>query len=271
MDGEPASSAGRRIASGSSTRPSADGEQSPGILAEQAGKSWRSHTSFARLRGRHHRGGLSRSPRPANFEFGAGDLTRGARARSYAAWRATSRQDIEAAWNAGGAIPSGRASTRSSRRATFHIERKAADDSRGRQGSGSGGPSRRAPRVHRGTSSSHPRTARGRTSSYMAEVIQIALRRGREHESNVPDTRRLTRCPREYAPDVHRPCTGSCPGPAGRDRLRALPRRPRDGRGELAWRGCGPGCRQVECAINGIGERAGNASLEEIVMLLTHA
>ncbi|HWF32554.1 MAG TPA: alpha-isopropylmalate synthase regulatory domain-containing protein, partial [Solirubrobacteraceae bacterium] len=28
------------------------------------------------------------------------------------------------------------------------------------------------------------------------------------------------------------------------------------------------GCRQVECAINGIGERAGNASLEEIAMLL---
>ena len=31
---------------------------------------------------------------------------------------------------------------------------------------------------------------------------------------------------------------------------------------------CWPGARQVECAINGIGERAGNASLEEIVMLL---
>jgi 2-isopropylmalate synthase len=28
------------------------------------------------------------------------------------------------------------------------------------------------------------------------------------------------------------------------------------------------GARQVECAINGIGERAGNASLEEFVMLL---
>src|SRR5271166_6502327 len=28
------------------------------------------------------------------------------------------------------------------------------------------------------------------------------------------------------------------------------------------------GCRQVECSINGIGERAGNASLEEIAMLL---
>ena len=31
------------------------------------------------------------------------------------------------------------------------------------------------------------------------------------------------------------------------------------------------GARQVECTINGIGERAGNASLEEIVMLLAHA
>src|SRR5918998_59954 len=28
------------------------------------------------------------------------------------------------------------------------------------------------------------------------------------------------------------------------------------------------GARQVECAVNGIGERAGNASLEEVVMLL---
>ena len=29
------------------------------------------------------------------------------------------------------------------------------------------------------------------------------------------------------------------------------------------------GARQVECTINGIGERAGNAALEEIVMALT--
>ena len=27
------------------------------------------------------------------------------------------------------------------------------------------------------------------------------------------------------------------------------------------------GCRQVECTVNGVGERAGNASLEEIVMI----
>jgi 2-isopropylmalate synthase len=31
----------------------------------------------------------------------------------------------------------------------------------------------------------------------------------------------------------------------------------------------GAGARQVECTVNGIGERAGNASLEEIVMLLS--
>jgi 2-isopropylmalate synthase len=35
-----------------------------------------------------------------------------------------------------------------------------------------------------------------------------------------------------------------------------------------SYAGIQAGARQVECAINGIGERAGNASLEEIVMLL---
>src|SRR2546430_8249506 len=35
-----------------------------------------------------------------------------------------------------------------------------------------------------------------------------------------------------------------------------------------SFAGLQAGCRQVECAVNGIGERAGNASLEEIVMLL---
>src|SRR3954465_15309478 len=35
-----------------------------------------------------------------------------------------------------------------------------------------------------------------------------------------------------------------------------------------SFAGLQAGARQVECAINGLGERAGNASLEEIVMLL---
>ena len=33
-------------------------------------------------------------------------------------------------------------------------------------------------------------------------------------------------------------------------------------------RPCENGARQVECTINGIGERAGNAALEEIVMAI---
>ena len=32
--------------------------------------------------------------------------------------------------------------------------------------------------------------------------------------------------------------------------------------------GVSAGARQVECTINGIGERAGNAALEEIVMAM---
>src|SRR5690606_14678519 len=35
-----------------------------------------------------------------------------------------------------------------------------------------------------------------------------------------------------------------------------------------SYAGVQAGARQVECAVNGLGERAGNASLEEIVMLL---
>src|ERR671920_43077 len=35
-----------------------------------------------------------------------------------------------------------------------------------------------------------------------------------------------------------------------------------------SFAGVQAGARQVECAVNGIGERAGNASLEELIMLL---
>ena len=33
----------------------------------------------------------------------------------------------------------------------------------------------------------------------------------------------------------------------------------------------GAGARQVECTVNGLGERAGNAAMEEIVMALQDA
>ena len=47
---------------------------------------------------------------------------------------------------------------------------------------------------------------------------------------------------------------------------RALPQRP--GPGVANSLAAVSGARQVECTINGIGERAGNAALEEVVMAL---
>src|SRR6202522_1232744 len=99
---------------------------------------------------------------------------------------------------------------------------------------------------------------------YMAEVIQIALDEGAS-TINVPDTVGYT-IPSEYAAmftELYRLVPGlrevtvsvHCHDDLGLAVANSLA-------------GLEAGCRQVECAINGIGERAGNASLEEIVMLL---
>ena len=99
---------------------------------------------------------------------------------------------------------------------------------------------------------------------YMAEVIQIALEEGAT-TINVPDTVGYT-MPREYAAmfeELYRlvPALGEvtvsvhCHDDLGLAVANSLA-------------GVEAGCRQVECAINGIGERAGNASLEEVAMLL---
>ncbi len=99
---------------------------------------------------------------------------------------------------------------------------------------------------------------------YMAEVISVALEEGAT-TINVPDTvgyalpgeygamfeelYRLVPRLREVTVSVH------CHDDLGLAVANSLA-------------GIEAGCRQVECAVNGIGERAGNASLEEIVMLL---
>ena len=99
---------------------------------------------------------------------------------------------------------------------------------------------------------------------YMAEVIAIALDEGAT-TINVPDTVGYT-MPREYAAmfeELYRlvpglrevVVSGHCHDDLGLAVANSLA-------------SVEAGCRQVECAINGIGERAGNASLEEIVMLL---
>ena len=99
---------------------------------------------------------------------------------------------------------------------------------------------------------------------YMAEAISVALEEGAT-TINVPDTVGYA-LPGEYRAmfdELYRLVPGlrdvtvsvHCHDDLGLAVANSLA-------------GIEAGCRQVECAINGIGERAGNASLEEIVMLL---
>src|SRR5919107_1197605 len=99
---------------------------------------------------------------------------------------------------------------------------------------------------------------------FTAEVLQIALDEGAT-TINIPDTVGYT-MPDEYAATLTRlyelvpelrgvTLSVHCHDDLGLAVANSLS-------------GVAAGARQVECAINGIGERAGNASLEEIVMLI---
>src|SRR5271169_1005480 len=99
---------------------------------------------------------------------------------------------------------------------------------------------------------------------FTAAVVQVAIDEGAV-TINIPDTVGYA-IPQEFAaflarlyelvPDLHRVVLSvHCHDDLGLAVANSLA-------------GIEAGCRQVECAINGIGERAGNASLEEIVMLL---
>ena len=99
---------------------------------------------------------------------------------------------------------------------------------------------------------------------FMAEVIQIALDEGAT-TINVPDTVGYT-MPNEYAEMFRRLYELV---PALRDVTVSVHCHNDLGLAVAnSFAGLAAGARQVECAVNGIGERAGNASLEEIVMLL---
>ncbi|WP_027007261.1 2-isopropylmalate synthase [Conexibacter woesei] len=99
---------------------------------------------------------------------------------------------------------------------------------------------------------------------FTAEVLQIALDEGAT-TINIPDTVGYA-TPDEFAgfltklyelvPDLRRAVLSvHCHDDLGLAVANSLA-------------GLGAGARQLECAVNGIGERAGNASLEELIMLL---
>ena len=100
---------------------------------------------------------------------------------------------------------------------------------------------------------------------FTAEVIAARHRRGRDDDQHprhgrLRDAGRVRRLPRPA-------CTTLVPGL--RDVVLSVHCHDDLGLAVAnSLAGVQAGARQVECAINGIGERAGNASLEEIVMLL---
>ena len=99
---------------------------------------------------------------------------------------------------------------------------------------------------------------------FTAEVLQIALDEGAT-TINVPDTVGYA-MPDEYA-EMWRRLYELVPGLA---KVTTSVHCHNDLGLAVAnsFAGVSAGARQVECAVNGIGERAGNASLEEIVMLM---
>src|SRR2546427_36907 len=173
----------------------------------------------------------------------------------------TSKQDIDAAWNAVKDAQRPRIHTFIAT-SDIHIERKlqtTREDVKGQV--------RAAVAQARGYTDDvefSPEDGSRSDVEYMAEVIAIALEEGAT-TINVPDTVGYT-MPREYAamfaelyrllPDLRDVVVSvHCHDDLGLAVANSLA-------------GVEAGCRQVECAVNGIGERAGNASLEEIVMLL---
>ncbi|HEV2999187.1 MAG TPA: 2-isopropylmalate synthase [Solirubrobacteraceae bacterium] len=99
---------------------------------------------------------------------------------------------------------------------------------------------------------------------FTAEVVQIAIDEGAT-TINIPDTVGYT------MPDEFRGYLGRLYElvPALRDVVLSVHCHDDLGLAVAnSFAGIQAGARQVECAVNGIGERAGNASLEELIMLL---
>ncbi|HEY6671864.1 MAG TPA: 2-isopropylmalate synthase, partial [Solirubrobacterales bacterium] len=109
-----------------------------------------------------------------------------------------------------------------------------------------------------------PMDATRADTEFTAEVCAIAVAEG-ANVINIPDTVGYT-TPTEYA-EYFRRLYELVPGLDGVE----VSVHCHDDLGMAvsnSYAGVLAGARQVECAVNGIGERAGNCSLEEIVMLL---
>jgi 2-isopropylmalate synthase len=235
-----------------------DGEQSPGISLNKQEKLEIAH-QLARLGVDVIEAGFPITS-PGDFES-VQAIAREVEGPIICGLARTSSQDIDAAWNAVKDAERPRIHTFIAT-SDIHIERKlqtTREDVKGQA---------RAAVAHAKQYTDDvefsPEDGSRSDIEFMAEVIQIALDEGAT-TINVPDTVGYT-MPAEYAsmfeelfrlvPDLRKVVVSvHCHDDLGLAVANSLA-------------GLGAGCRQFECAINGIGERAGNASLEEIVMLL---
>jgi 2-isopropylmalate synthase len=235
-----------------------DGEQSPGISLNRQEKLEIAH-QLARLGVDVIEAGFPITS-PGDFES-VQAIAREVEGPVICGLARTSKQDIDAAWNA----------VRDSERprihtfiatSDIHIERKlqsTREDVKGQVRAAVAQAKEYTDDVE-----FSPEDGSRSDVAYMAEVIAIALEEGAT-TINVPDTVGYT-MPSEYAAMFARlyellpglrevTVSVHCHDDLGLAVANSLA-------------GVEAGCRQVECAMNGIGERAGNASLEEIVMLL---
>src|SRR5256714_9341827 len=235
-----------------------DGEQSPGISLTRAEKLEIAH-QLARLGVDVIEAGFPITS-PGDFEA-VQAIARQVEGPVICGLARTSFQDIDAAWNAIEDSERPRIHTFIAT-SDIHIERKlqtTREDVKGQA---------RAAVAHaRGYTEDvefSPEDGSRSDVEFMAEVIQIAIDEGAT-TINVPDTVGYT-MPDEYGamfeelyrlvPDLKNVVVSvHCHDDLGLAVANS-------------FAGLRAGCRQVECAVNGIGERAGNASLEEIVMLL---
>jgi 2-isopropylmalate synthase len=235
-----------------------DGEQSPGIALNQQEKLEIAH-QLARLGVDIIEAGFPITS-PGDFES-VQAISREVEGPVICGLARTAKQDIDAAWEAVRDAARPRIHTFIAT-SDIHIERKlqtTREDVKGQV---------RAAVAHAKSYTEDvefsPEDGSRSDVSYMAEVIQIALDEGAT-TINVPDTVGYT-MPEEYAAmftELYRLVPGlrdvvvsvHCHDDLGLAVANSLS-------------GVQAGARQVECAVNGIGERAGNASLEEIVMLL---
>jgi 2-isopropylmalate synthase len=235
-----------------------DGEQSPGISLNKTEKLEIAH-QLARLGVDVIEAGFPITS-PGDFES-VEAIAREVEGPVICALARTSSQDIEAAWNA----------VRDSQRprihtflatSDIHIKHKLQTTREDVKGQVRAAVAQA--REYTDDVEFSPEDGSRSDVQFMAEVIQIALDEGAT-TINVPDTVGYT-MPREYAamfeelfrllPDLRKVVVSvHCHDDLGIAVANSLA-------------GLEAGCRQVECAINGIGERAGNASLEEIAMLL---